>query len=218
MLFFNYSDKTNIMKTSIKLCLAAATLFVACNADNRTNDAAKNDAKEVAEEHNEAKFDKANEKDAQFAVDAMNSHLTEIRLAELAMEKAIHPEVKKVAKMIADENQKATKELRELAVKKNISLPESIDDNAVNGYTTLNSKDVNDFDKAFCDRLVEEQKKSVERYDNASQDMTDADLRNYAASHIGNMRLHLDSAMNIQRMSEEWVDRNRVTTRDIKDK
>jgi hypothetical protein len=72
------------MKTilSHSLLAGAITVFFACNnADKHDTTTADNDrvgTEKSAEEHNDAKFNSDNEKDAQFVVDAVKHNLDEI--------------------------------------------------------------------------------------------------------------------------------------------
>jgi putative membrane protein len=192
-------------KSALKIIAAyAITMFVACSgntnqqSDKMANDSTADSSKKMAEEHNDAKFDKSEEKDAQFLVDAANINLAEIKIGELAMTKASAKEVKDLAKMIYDDHIKANNALTDLAKKKNITIPVATDDNANSMYNSLNQKSGYDFDQEFCAKMVDGHKDAIEKFNKASNDANDADIRNWAMTMLTSLRMHLDQAMNCQ--------------------
>ena len=197
------------MKKLMTFLLAAGiTGFFACgNADrNDNNTAADNDrmgTEKSAEEHNDAKFNSDNEKDAAFVVDAVKDNLDEIAMCDLAMQRASHTEIKELAKTLSDHHAKANNELAALAQKKSITIPSTTDvENAE--YKNLTNKSGNDFDKEFYNHVVSMHKDAIQRFEKAAQDSKDADIRNYAASQLPTLRAHLDRAMDDQKLAESW--------------
>jgi putative membrane protein len=191
---------------SHSLLALGATLFFACsNADRNTaeNDTAQIGTEENAKEHNEAKFDNENEKDAQFVVETVKQNLDQIALCDLAMQRAAHNEIKELAKSLSDHHTKANNELARLAQQKNITIPVTTDVQN-DEYKSLGDKSGNDFDKAYYDKVVSMHKTAIERYEKVAQDSKDADIRNFAASQLPDLRAHLDRAMNDQKLAESW--------------
>src|SRR4026208_1304978 len=95
----------------------AAFLF-SCHRNN-TNE----DNKDKAEKYNEAKFDKAAEKDAQFVVDAADISLTEMNLGQQAQANAADAETRQLGAMMYNDHKKAYNELASLAARKSITVP-----------------------------------------------------------------------------------------------
>ena len=193
-------------KNLINYMVAAALIgFTACSNNNPNNNDKTADVgtPKAAEEHNDAKFDSDNEKDAQFVVDAVNDNLIEISLCDLAMTRSTHQEVKDLAKALSEHHTKANNELTALAQKKNITVPSSTDLKN-SEYNALNDKKGNDFDKAYYDKIVSMHKDAVDRYEKAAQDCKDAELRNYASAQLPSLRAHLDRAMDDQKLADNW--------------
>ena len=112
------------------------------------NNSKPEDTKEVAEEHNDAKFDnKKQEKDAQFLVNAAEINLEEIKLGQLAQEKGNASHIKELGKMMEDAHTKSLAELIALAKTKIITIPTSPTDNAMDAFKKLDAKSGNNFDK-----------------------------------------------------------------------
>jgi putative membrane protein len=153
------------------------------------------DSKAVAEEHNDAKFDKAEEKDAQFLVDASSINMEEIRLGELAQKNGTLADVKQLGKEMVNDHTKALAAVKELASKKSVTLPTDLPQDAEDSYKKLVDKRGADFDKEYCDMMVDGHKKAVDKFEKAAADGKDSDIRTWASSMLPSLRAHLDHAM-----------------------
>lgn len=166
---------------------------VACNQ-------APEDTKEVAEDHNEAKFDDNNraENDAQFLVDAAAINLHEIQLGQLAAAQATSQEVKELGMMVEKDHSKTLNELKDLAARKTITIPVAASEDDTDKYNNLSKKTGRDFDKDICDRLVEEHKDAISKFEKASTESNDAEIKQWAANTLPTLRSHLDMALSCQ--------------------
>lgn len=153
------------------------------------------DTKEVAEEHNEAKFEKADEKDAQFLVNVAEINLEEVQLGQLAQKNGMMAEVRELGKSMEEAHAKAMAELKELAAKKQITIPTSLTDNGQDAYKKLLDKSGKNFDKAYCDMMVDGHKDAIGKFESAEADRKDAEIKAFAASTLPVLRSHLDHAM-----------------------
>ena len=165
-----------------------------------SNTQKQEDTKDVAEEHNDAKFDNNNqEKDAQFVVNAAAMNIEEIMLGKLAQQVGTTAHVKELGRMMEETHTKSLNELSTLAKGKMITIPTSPTDDAQSAYKTLNEKSGTDFDKAYADMMVGEHKDAISIFENAATDSNDADIRNWAATTLPTLRKHLDSAMDCKK-------------------
>lgn len=188
--------KNNIIKTLVNdgsiMIVSILLVIAACNQKAE-------DPKDVAEDHNEAKFDdNKSEKDAQFLVEAATINLKEIQLGELASMNATTQDVKDLGKMMQDEHTKSLNDLQALAAKKSISIPAALTEEGQDDYKKLSEKKGKDFDKEFCDMMVNGHKDAVDKFEKASNDCEDADIKGWAASTLPALRTHLDHAMTCQ--------------------
>lgn len=168
------------------------------------NNSKPEDTKEVAEEHNDAKFDnKKQEKDAQFLVNAAEINLEEIKLGQLAQERGNASHIKELGKMMEEAHSKSLVELNALAKTKIITIPTSPTDNAMESYKNLNSKSGNDFDKAYADMMVNGHKDALNTFEKASENSNDADIKNWASTMLPDLRKHLDQAIKCQKECEK---------------
>jgi putative membrane protein len=180
------------MKTTTILIIAAAISICGCKNENNNS----NDSKDVAEEHNDAKFDKAKEKDAQFLVDAAEIDLMEIKLGELAQNQAIKDSVKELGKLLLKDHEKSLKELQVMAGKKMVTIPSEITEKGRDSYNKLVDKKTGDFDESYCEEMVKGHKDAIEKFEKAATDIEDVEIKNWANKQLPTLRTHLDKAMN----------------------
>src|SRR5690349_11236916 len=103
----------------VHVVLITMTLFLTSSCERSHK---QEDTKDEAEEHNDAKFDDKNEKDAQFLVNAAEINMKEIELAQLAEQNGRSARVKELGKLVADSHTKSQKDLTQLARKKTVTL------------------------------------------------------------------------------------------------
>ena len=157
------------------------------------------DSKDVAEEHNDAKFeDNDQEKDAQFLVNAAEIHLEEIQLGKLAQQIGRTTQVKELGKMMEDVHTKSLNDLTALAARKMVTIPTSPTDDAKDAYEKLSDKSRNDFDKSYADMMVSEHKDAISIYEKASSECDDTDIKNWASASLPGLRKHLDHSIDCQ--------------------
>lgn len=180
--------------------MAAVVSISSCSTNN------SKDTKEVAEEHNEAKFDKSgHEKDTQFLVNAAAINLEEISLGQLAQQKssAEMNHLKKLGKMMEDAHKKSLAELTAMAQLKNISLPTSQTENGKMVYKKLNEKSGTDFGKEYSGLMVNGHKDAIALFEKASVDCSDPEIRAWATATLPTLRIHLDQSLICQTQCEK---------------
>jgi len=185
----------------VQVVLIATALFLTSSCrNNRQQD---EDSKDVAEEHNDAKFDNKNEKDAQFLVDAAEINMREIELGQLAEQNGRSARVKELGKMIVDAHTKTQNDLTSLARKKTVTLPTSTTDKGRDAYKKLGDKSANDFDKTYSDMMVKNEREAVSLFEKASTDCSDADIKAFATSSLPTLRAQLDRSLVCQKAVEK---------------
>lgn len=175
------------------LLVCSALTFVACG------DNADKDAKEVAKEENNQKFDSTNiEGDTKFAVALADGGMLEIESSKLALTNASAANVKDFAKMMVSDHTGAAAELKDAAAKKNISLPAALSDDKQKKLNDLATKKGTDFDKAYVDLMVNEHEDAVKALKDESEKGNDADLKAWATGKLPVIQKHLDVIKSIK--------------------
>ena len=161
------------------------------------------DTKEVAEESNDAKFENKKENDADFMVAAAGINLEEIQLGQLAQKTGMMPDVKQLGKMMEEEHSKALKDLQALSAQKQITIPSALTDAGQDANKKLMNKTGKDFDKAYCDMMVNGHKDAIDKFKKASTDATDPEIRKLATSMLPALQTHLDHSIACQKKCEK---------------
>lgn len=168
------------------------------SADATLSDSTK-DAKEVAEDKNEQKFDTtAMKDDVNFAMKAADGGMLEVELGKLALQNAASQKVKDFGQMMVDDHTKANAELKQAAIQKNISLPAAMSEKCQKMYSDLSKKKGKDFDKAYMSAMVDDHKDDVDEFKKQADNGKDADLKSWAAGKVPVLEHHLDVAKNVK--------------------
>ncbi len=175
--------------------LLAAWMLQACNGGN-TN-AKHEDAVDSAQAVNKetAPVDKES---SDFAIEAANGGMMEVEAGKLAQEKATNQRVKDFAAMMVRDHSKANDELKGLAQSKNIALPDSVSGDAKDHIDKMSKMSGKDFDKHYIDMMVDDHDKDVDKFEKASGNLTDPDLKTWAGNTLPTLKAHQDSAKAIQ--------------------
>jgi len=181
---------------------ASAVLVLTLTLPSCNNEKTE-DTKEVADEHNDAKFDNAKENDANFLVSAAEINLEEIQLGRLAQSRGTTSHIKELGKMVETEHTKALADLQALAAKKQITIPTTITNNGMDANKKLMETKASNFDKEFADMMVSGHKDAISTFEKASTDAQDTEIRNWAASMLPALRLHLDHSIVCQKEGDK---------------
>lgn len=176
--------------------LMAAWMLQSCGGgttDNSKHEDSVDSAQAVNKET--APVDKAS---SDFAVEAANGGLMEVELGKIAQEKGTSQRVKDFGAMMVRDHGKANDELKALATSKNITLPDSVGAEHRDHIMDMSKKTGKDFDKAYIDMMVSDHKEDIDKFQKASTDLTDPDLKTFASSTLPTLKAHQDSAKAIQ--------------------
>ena len=196
--------KTHYVKARVlKLAFASASLILVLTTLGSCNNAKRADPKDVATEHNDAKFDNKGKDDAKFLVKAAEINLEEIQLGKLAQTRGTALHVSELGKMMVTEHTKAMADLQILAAKKQITIPTTITDNGMESNKRLMDTKASNFDKEYADMMVSGHKDAISKFESASTDAKDADIRNWASSMLPALRKHLDHSITCQKECEK---------------
>ncbi|MDF2438367.1 MAG: outer membrane protein [Bacteroidota bacterium] len=169
-------------------------VFTSCNEagkDTNTSD----DPKDVAEEHNDAKFDKVKEKEAQFLVDAAEINMKEIHLSAMADTQAHAADVKELAKFLKEDHEKCLKEIQALATKKMVTLPDAATKNIETSTEKIIDKRDTKFDQEYTAMMVDIHEDAIDKFQKAAEDSEDYEIKTFANKMLTQLRTNLDRSM-----------------------
>lgn len=183
----------------VAIALIATSSFISCGDD--TNDGGNSSdttatTKNEAEDKNDSALStKAAEKEAQFVVDVVASNYGELKLARLAQQKASNSELKDVAKMLEKDHSAVLSDLKTLASNKGITLPTEENGDSKDKLKELTDVKASEFDKEWCETLMDTHKTSISKFENAANDVSDPGLKSFIDTVLPKLRTHHDRLM-----------------------
>jgi putative membrane protein len=181
--------------------VSASAFFIACGDDADDNAGEENSdttavTRNDAESSNDSALNsKAAEKNAQFVVDVVASNYGEVKLAKLAQQKASNSELKDVAKQLEADHSAVLADLKQLASTKGISIPTEETGEAKDKLKELTDGKTSEFDKEWCETLMDSHKTSITKFENAANDLSDPDIKNFVNTVLPKLRTHHDRLM-----------------------
>ncbi|CAN5305766.1 hypothetical protein BH20ACI1_BH20ACI1_24050 [soil metagenome] len=118
--------------------------------------------------------------------------MAEVELGKLAAEKADSADVKAFAQKMIEDHSKAGDELKKLAEQKNVKLPPDVLPVHKQLMEKLSKLSGANFDKEYVKAMVEDHKKDVTAFENASKTAGDADVKAFAAKTLPTLKMHLE--------------------------
>lgn len=184
----------------VAIAFISANIFLsACgdagDADESNSDTAATTKNEAEDKNDSALATKAAEKDAQFVVDVVTANYGEVKLAQLAQQKSANAEIKDVAKMLETDHNAVLADLKSLAATKGITVPTEESGEAKDKVKDLSDDKSSEFDKEWCETLMDNHKNSISKFENAANDLTDPDLKNFVNTVLPKLRTHHDKLM-----------------------
>ncbi|MEJ6022533.1 DUF4142 domain-containing protein [Ramlibacter sp. PS4R-6] len=137
--------------------------------------------------------------DRKFIQDVAGGGMFEVQAAQLAASKASSPDVKTFASKLADDHQQANNELVQMANAKKVELPAAPPRAKRSAIVKLGKKSGAAFDKAFiADVGIKDHEKDIAKFEKASKDVKDAQLKAWIDKTLPHLREHLAMAQKIQ--------------------
>ena len=136
--------------------------------------------------------------DRKFVMEAAKGGVAEVELGKLASEKGTNPAVKQFGRRMVDDHGKASAELKELAGKKNVTLPSELDAKHAKLRDRLSKLQGAELDRAYADEMVKEHRKDVNNFRREATSAKDPDLKAWAGKTLPTLEDHLKQAQQMQ--------------------
>ncbi|RKD18693.1 hypothetical protein BCY91_15285 [Pelobium manganitolerans] len=182
--------KKLILMTAIGL---GALSFQAC-----TNQQANSDAKDSLDSLNEQPMVETTDDGSEFLTEAASGGMMEVELGKLAQEKSANQQVKDFGNMMVTEHSKANDELKQLAMSKNVSLPDAPLPKHQDEIDKLKEKSGVDFDKAYIDLMVSDHKNDIDDFQDIVDNGKDQGITTFATKTLPVLKKHLEAAQSIK--------------------
>ena len=137
-------------------------------------------------------------KDVEFASAITNNALNKVNTGKMALEKSTNNRVKDFASMLVNDHTKLGDELNRIAKDKKITLPALSGMAEMRQADRLAMKQGADFDKAYMDAMILDEKKAFDICENGSKTCQDVSLKTFAVKTLPVLKMHLDSAQAVR--------------------
>jgi len=185
-------------KVPFRKSLLATALVVSISLTSCKNETTSIDSKEVAEEQNEAVVSEAKEElnevedNSQVYIDVAEFDLTQKELAVLAQKRAVSPDIKALAKKIADGHTASLKELADATKDKGIAIPTTLTENGKKEVDALNKKKGQDFDVEYIDKAITSHKEAIQEFQNQAAKANNPEVKAWLDKKVVELQGHFD--------------------------
>jgi putative membrane protein len=140
--------------------------------------------------------------DKKFMKDAAVGGMTEVELGKLAQEKAANPEVKQFAEKMVSDHTKANDQLKEVATKAKIDIPNALDSKHQSRVDKLAKLSGPQFDKAYMKDQLKDHEKDVSAFQSEAQGGSDPAVQKFATETLPTLQQHLEMAKNVNKTAK----------------
>jgi len=145
--------------------------------------------------------EKISRADSKFLKEASEANQSEIKLGELAKERASSEEVKDFAEHMINDHRESQEQVTRLAEEKNVELPKK--DMEDHTYRKLSKLSGAKFDDAYMDAMVKDHKKDVSEFEKACKKVQDQDVQSFANKTLPKLEEHLQKAKKLEERADK---------------
>jgi putative membrane protein len=132
--------------------------------------------------------------DTAFAMKAAQGGMAEVKLGQLAVEKASSPDVKAFGQKMVDDHTKLNDQMKQVATTENMTLPTDIDAKDQAEYDKLSKLSGAEFDKAYMKSMVKDHTEDVKEFQKEANSGKDPQLKHLASTALPILQSHLQMA------------------------
>lgn len=132
--------------------------------------------------------------DREFAKKAAAGGVAEVKLGQLAIDKADSEAVKNFGKRMMDDHRKANEQLKRTAAREQIDLPTEMNEHDQDVYNRLAQLSGADFDKAYARDMVNDHKQDIAAFKTESDNGKDQAIKDFAFRTLPTLEEHMKLA------------------------
>lgn len=137
--------------------------------------------------------------DRKFAKDAALASMSNVELGKLAVQKAASPDVKQFGQKVVDEQTKATDQLKEVASKENLSIPNGLDAKHKSQIDKLSKLSGQQFDKAYLKDQLKTEQSQLRDFGDEAKGGTDPAVKAFANGTLPALQEQVELAKNLNK-------------------
>lgn len=136
--------------------------------------------------------------DTHFAMKAAQGGMAEVKMGQLAADKASSPDVKAFGQQMVDDHTKANDQLKSIAQEQGITLPTDVNQKQQAMYDRLSKLSGADFDKQYVKGMVMDHEEDVKDFRKEANSGKDEKIKSFASQTLPTLQQHLDKIKGIQ--------------------
>ncbi|MEH2182318.1 DUF4142 domain-containing protein [Nostoc sp.] len=129
--------------------------------------------------------------DKQFMTEAAQGGLAEVQLGKLALKRGTSKAVKQFAQRMVKDHTPVNNQLKQLAAKKGVTLPTSLDTTNKQVQQRLSNLSGASFDREYLNQMLEDHQNDVSAFQTEAQGGQDPDVKAFAAKTLPTLQQHL---------------------------
>ena len=180
------------------LLASALLLCTGCTPDDSVYQAIEQSKAQLQESGMQNAGVQSMENDIRFAAEAASASLLQVQLGEMALDRAVSPEVKALAQRIVSDYKRIEEDLKAVATRKRFVLPTEPGKDHKEIIEMVSSQTGIAFDLAYMNQMVELHKKLVSKYEDAAEEGADIDIRTFASKQLPLLRQHRQMAESLE--------------------
>jgi putative membrane protein len=137
--------------------------------------------------------------DSDFAKEAAQGGVAEVKLGQLAEDKGTSDAVKEFGKRMVDDHSQANEKLKNVASQENVNLPEGLSKKDQTRYDKLSKLSGDAFDRAYARDMVKDHQNDIAAFEQEAKNGRDADIRSFASETLPTLEDHLKMAREMMR-------------------
>jgi putative membrane protein len=132
--------------------------------------------------------------DETFLRSAAEGSMLEVKLGQVAEQKAQSEEVKKFAQRMVEDHSKALEELKALGAREHINLPTNISHQHSVKYKALEKLSGPEFDRAYARDMVQDHQQDINEFKHGAATAQKPELKEFAQKTLPTLESHLEQA------------------------
>jgi len=129
--------------------------------------------------------------------------MAEVELGKLAAQKAASDAVKQFGQKMVDDHTKANDQLKQVAGKENITIPDSLDSKHQSRIDKLSKLSGPDFDRAYIKDQVKDHKQDVSEFKTEADSGSDPNIKQFASNTLPILEQHLTMAKDLSKTEKK---------------
>jgi putative membrane protein len=133
----------------------------------------------------------------EFITKASQGNIAEIMMGEMAKQKANDSGVRQFGNLMATDYSTFQSRLKTIAQKKGLTLPRTLDPQHAQTSKQLENLEGEAFDRTYMSNIIKDQDQDIKTYEQASKNIKEADIKNFAQKTLPLIRKHLKMAQDL---------------------